>query len=137
MSQVKYRTNYHIVWGTSMRQPTIVPSIAQTVYSAICRKAGDLGCFIHAINGIEDHVHLAITIPPRLCVSTVIGQLKGFSAHCINEDLKAVVTFEWQDGFGVDTISEFDLPRIIRYIQNQMEHHGQHSLIPGLEHIPS
>ena len=135
MAQIRYKTHYHIVWATSMRQPMIVPAIQQAVYGAIRQKAGELGCFIHAINGLEDHVHLAITIPPRLCVSTVIGQIKGFSTHSVNTNHKPPQGFEWQDGYGVETVSDFDLPRIIRYIDNQIEHHKHQTDTPGLENL--
>ena len=31
--------------------------------------------------------------------------------------------FVWQDGYGAFTVSKSDLPDVIRYIQNQREHH--------------
>ena len=117
-----------------MRVPSIVPAIAQSVYGAIRRKAGELGCYIHAINGMEDHIHVAITIPPRYRVSTIVGQLKGFSAHFVNNEAHITEGFEWQDGFGVETVSTKDLPRIVRYIENQAQHHCERALIPELEH---
>ena len=33
------------------------------------------------------------------------------------------MNFGWQDGYGAFTVSKGDIPRVIKYIQNQREHH--------------
>jgi len=40
-------------------------------------KAKRFGCYIHGINGTEDHIHAAMTIPPSESVSDIVGKLKG------------------------------------------------------------
>jgi len=52
---------YHFVWGTKDRSPIIEPGM----YRAIATKAQTLGGFVHAIGGMEDRAHLAVSIPPK------------------------------------------------------------------------
>ena len=96
-------------------------------------KAKDLGCLIHAIGGIEDHIHLAITIPPKLAVSDVIGQLKGASSYYVNHQPQAKGTFRWQTGYGALTFGDRSMQTVVAYIHNQNVHHRQKSTIPVYE----
>ncbi|HSN75172.1 MAG TPA: IS200/IS605 family transposase, partial [Anaerolineae bacterium] len=74
-----YELYYHLVWATKDREPLIVPDLEADLHQYLRGKAISLGVIVHAVGGIEEHVHIAASIPPRLAVATVIGQLKGAS----------------------------------------------------------
>jgi hypothetical protein len=61
---------------------------------------------LHAIGGTEDHIHLAVTVPPTLLASDWIGELKGASAHYVNHALANRKVIEWQSGYGVVSFGE-------------------------------
>lgn len=84
MGDVWYALLYHVVWTTKCSQPTITWEIARYLHPCVKAKTAEMGCYIHACYGAEDHVHVAITIPPHLSVSDVAGQIKGASAHHIS-----------------------------------------------------
>ena len=96
---------YHIVWGTKNRLELIDPAWEQDLYGYIRGKATALECFPHAIGGIADHIHIAISIPPKLAVATLIGQLKGASSHHVNKTYTNG-SFLWQTEYGVFSFSE-------------------------------
>jgi REP element-mobilizing transposase RayT len=75
-----WRLFYHIVWGTKNRLPLIESAWEKDLYGYIWGKATALECIPHAINGMSDHLHVVISIPPKLSVATLIGQLKGASS---------------------------------------------------------
>jgi putative transposase len=150
MGDTWHKLYYHITWGTKYRQPTITPEIERHLHRCMVLKAKDLGCQVHACNGVEDHVHMALAIPPRLRVSNVVGQIKGYSAHEVNKLLRSKRDppqgwglsptlekrrrkFRWQRGFGVVSFAQKDLPRIVRYIKNQKAHHRRGSTDERLE----
>lgn len=81
-----WRLFYHIVWGTKGRLPLIDPTWENDLYVYIWGKATALECIPHAIGGISNYIHVAISIPPKYAVATVIGQIKGASSHHINEN---------------------------------------------------
>jgi putative transposase len=95
------------------------------------------GVFIHEIGGIEDHVHLCVTIPPTLLISQFVGQLKGASSHEINQKLRdgQRKVLEWQDGYGVVSFGSRDLPWVIEDVRNQRERHARGKIEQRLERI--
>jgi putative transposase len=126
-----WRTYYHIVWATKYREPLITPEVEATLYPAIVGKACELGAIVYTLNGIVDHVHLVVAIPPRLAVAAVVGDIKGRSSHVVSHHLPA--DFAWQIGYGVLTFGEKHLPWVVDYVQHQKEHHAAQTLYSRLE----
>lgn len=120
-----WRCFYHVVWTTKYREPKINPTIEQILFATVARKCDELGCELLGINGVEDHIHLAMVIPPSIAVGYVVGQLKGITSHDVNHNLELEERFRWQTGYGVLTFGEKVIPNVLAYIENQKEHHAQ------------
>jgi putative transposase len=125
---------YHIVWGTKHRLPLIDPTWENELHGYIRGKATALECIPHAIGGMPDHIHIAISIPPKLSVATLTGRLKGASSHHINEKYTHG-SFLWQAEYGVFSFSERSLSRIIDYVNNQKKHHAQNTIDRAWENV--
>src|SRR5690349_21345534 len=83
------------------------------------------GVILHAVGGTEDHVHLALSVPPTLTISAFIGELKGGSSHAVNQTFPAMTQhFAWQGGYGVVSFATRDLEWVVRYVLNQKQHHA-------------
>ncbi len=128
MSKIFHKLYYHVVWRTKKNQPLITPEIEKVLYPFLVNKSKRFDCIIHAIGGVENHIHLAISIQPSESTSDIIGKLKGSSAYFLNKELQITEHFSWQNGFGILTFAERDLPKIIHYINNQKEHHRLNTL---------
>ena len=128
-----WRLFYHIVWSTKYLEPLLKATWEQALYGYLWGKSTAIGCEPHAINGRADHLHVAISIPPRYAISGIIGGLKGSSSRYINQVLDPSETFAWQSGYGLLSLSEESLPRVIRYIQVQKEHHNKDQMYQRLE----
>ena len=76
-----------------------------------------------AVGGVEDHVHVLVSIPSTLSVAKSIQLLKGNSSKWIHDTFKEHWEFEWQEGYGAFSIGISGLEGTTRYIQNQAEHH--------------
>ena len=129
-----WRLFYHVVWGTKHRMPLIESAWEADSHSYIWGKAAALECIPHAINGMSDHLHVVISIPPKLSVATLIGQLKGASSHHINENY-ADGSFAWQAEYGVLSFSEKLLSTIVEYVKNQKKHHAEDTLKIDVENF--
>ncbi len=130
-----WRLYYHFVWGTKKRLPFITPEIQTQLYASIAAKAQDMEAMIHAIGGIEDHVHLAVSVPPKIAVARFIGEVKGSSSHFANHVLQLDFKFLWQDEYGVLSFGTKNLPFVVNYIRNQRQHHAENKLHPDLERV--
>jgi REP element-mobilizing transposase RayT len=128
-----WRLHYHLVWGTKNRLPLISEEIEPALFSVLAKKAADLGVILHGVNGIADHVHLIVSIPPKLAISTVVKELKGVSSHYLNHSGGMEGTFAWQRGYGALTIGERQLETALEYVKGQKEHHAQATTNSWLE----
>jgi putative transposase len=89
--------------------------------------------FDQSYGGIENHVHLAVSVPPTLLISDWIGKLKGASSFHINKKIVNRKVLEWQTGYGVVSFGTRDLEWVKNYIRNQREHHSKNTLQSRLE----
>ena len=129
-----WRLYYHLVWGTKKRQPLINPDRETVLYHYIIGKADALACIVHAIGGIEDHIHLVVSIPPALSIADFVKNIKGSSAYHLNQDLSASKDkFAWQEGYGVFSLGSKQLEQAVTYVQNQKLHHLNGTAIASLE----
>jgi len=72
------------------------------------------------IGGVKDHVHALVVLPPPLPLAKAVQFLKGSSSKWINE---TTGEFAWQAGYGAFSVSASQTADVVRYIQNQREHH--------------
>jgi len=75
------------------------------------------------IGGYYDHAHLLVRIPAKIAVADFTRQLKSSTSKQINEENLIQLRFHWQDGYGAFTVSQREKDCVIRYIDQQMEHH--------------
>ena len=111
----------------------ILPPYQERIYACIAKKARSLGAVVHAVGGVADHIHLVVSVPPRVAIASFIGQVKGASAHFVNYEIIPDFSFAWQEGYGIVSLGEGQLHSIIRYVHNQSQHHGESSTIDELE----
>jgi putative transposase len=128
-----WKLYYHFIWATKNRLPLIDAVIEPQLYRAIAAKVKSMEGIVHAIGGVEDHVHLAVSIPPKLAPAKFIGDVKGNSSHYINYVVKPDFEFHWQNEYGLVSFGEKDLPTVVRYIHNQKQHHAERALIAAME----
>jgi REP element-mobilizing transposase RayT len=79
------------------------------------------------IGGIEDHVHIVLSLPTTISVSKAVQLLKGGSSRWIHDSFVQMGGFAWQDGYGAFTVSKSQLPAVIDYVETQPEHHRSRS----------
>jgi putative transposase len=130
-----HKLYYHFIWGTKNRLPIILPEFESELHRAIAAKSIDLEGFVYAIDGIEDHVHLAVSVPPKIALSRFIGEIKGNTSHFVNYVIKPDLEFYWQEEYGVLSFGEKNLSAIVKYIHNQKHHHAGGTVQSQLEQV--
>jgi REP element-mobilizing transposase RayT len=128
-----WRLYYHLVWATKNREPLIQHGLEDRLYAYLVLKAAELGVYVYAVNGWEDHVHLIVAIPPSLALAGVVKRLKGASSHELNLPLGLESAFAWQRGYGALSLGERQRPDAEAYVRNQKAHHSQQSANAWLE----
>jgi putative transposase len=94
-----------------------------------------MGATVFALNGVGDHVHMVVAIPPKIAVATFVGQVKAVASVVFNKSGHPAAPFFWQEEYGAFSIDHTRLRLHIAYVERQKEHHAQNTAIPALERV--
>jgi REP element-mobilizing transposase RayT len=116
-----------IVFAVKGRNSLISPVWEDELYKYITGIIQNRGQKMLSINGTKDHIHFLIGMKPTCCLSDLVREVKKSSNTFIKEKRFTKFSFQWQEGFGAFSYSHSSLDNVIRYIQNQKEHHAKKS----------
>ncbi len=75
------------------------------------------------VGGVDDHVHVLISMPATMSISKAVQLLKGGSSKWLHETFPECRLMQWQEKYGTFTVSVSQLDKITQYVANQEEHH--------------
>lgn len=78
-----------------------------------------------SINGIEDHIHVLVSMSPNQAPSDLMYHLKRSSSLWINERKLVPRKFVWQEGYGAFSCGKNQVHYLANYIENQELHHNK------------
>ena len=113
----------HLVFAVKNRLGLIAPSWKDRLYQYISALLTKRNHKLFAINGMQDHVHIFVSMSPTQSVSEMAGEIKRASSLWINENRLVLGHFEWQDGYGAFTYAKSQIDAVMNYINNQETHH--------------
>ncbi len=143
MAHAKNKVWIHGIFCTKHRKPLITKELQTQVYENLHLQIKRTGCYLEAIGGIEDHVHLLFLLNRNKSVGEVFKQLKGASSREFNQLELFPEQFHWQKGYGAFSVSESGIYKVVQYISNQEIHHQKlnydHEFISLLQkhHLPT
>ena len=112
-----------IVFAVQNRNSLIQPAWEEELYKYITGIVQNKEQKMLAINGTSNHIHFFIGMKPTCCLSDLVREIKKASSSFIKEKQFSRFKFQWQEGFGAFSYSHTQLGDVIRYIENQKEHH--------------
>ena len=124
-----------IVFAVQGRQ-SLIPSVRndelQKYITGIVTHQGQK---LIAINNMADHMHLLIGLKPSIALSDLVRDIKASSSAFINGQRWVAGRFSWQEGFGAFSYGQSQLGAVIRYIENQQQHHRRHTFAGEYEKL--
>ena len=126
-SHVVWKCDYHIVWTPKYRFRILEGLVKEMVEKDIRMLSEWKDCEVEELNVQKDHIHLVISIPPKVSVSEYIGTIKGKLA------IKIFKTYPnlkkkpyrgnhfWSRGYFVNTIgiNEDVIKRYVKYQEDE------------------
>ena len=123
LAPTTWECKYHIVFAPKFRRKEIYGKLKQEIgmiLRELCRRKE-----VEIINAeaCPDHIHMYVSIPPKLCISSFMGYLKGKSTLIIferhaNLKYKYGNRHFWAEGYYVSTVG-LNEATIKKYIQEQ------------------
>ncbi len=112
---------FHVVFSTKGHAPVIVGRFRQELYPYMAALIREQKGRPLIINGVDDHVHILMELPPSVCLSTAMRFIKANSSRWASE--KFHIAFSWQTGFGAFSVSRSGVEAVSSYIRDQETHH--------------
>ena len=125
LDHTRWRCQYHVVFAPKYRRMTIYGEIKADIGKILRKLCEQKGIEIIEAEACPDHIHMLLSIPPKMSVSYAIGYLKGKSSLMIF-DRHANLKYRygnrhfWARGYYVDTVGR-NKEAIKKYIQNQLK----------------
>ncbi|MBQ6614764.1 MAG: IS200/IS605 family transposase [Thermoguttaceae bacterium] len=71
---------YHIIFGTKYSKPTINKTYKKKLYAYIWGIVKKYKGTLMRIGGVDNHVHMFCSIPPKISISEFVKTVKGSSS---------------------------------------------------------
>ena len=126
LAHTKLMCKYHIVFTPKYRRKAIYNKNLVDIREILKQLCSYKGVEILEGHLMPDHVHMLVSIPPKMSVSSFMGYLKGKSAMMIfdrHANLKYLYGNRhfWEEGYYVSTVG-LNEKTIRKYIQDQEKH---------------
>ncbi len=124
LSHVIYKCEYHIVWTPKYRLRILKGEIKRLLERDIRLLCEWKQCEVQELNVQEDHVHLLISVPPKVSISKLMGVLKGklaiklFKSYPKLKQKPYWGNHFWARGYFVSTVG-LDEEMIRKYVKHQ------------------
>ena len=125
LSHTTYECKYHVVFAPKFRRQEIYGNLKMEIGAILRELCRRKGVEIIAAEACPDHIHMYISIPPKVSVSSFLGYLKGKSTLIIferhsNLKYKYGNRVFWCRGYYVSTV-ENNKKAVEQYVRNQLE----------------
>ena len=114
---------YHIVFSTKNRERVLGKPRRDDLYRFIWGVLQKRKCHLYRIGGVEDHLHILISLHQTVALSDLVKEIKTSSSLWMKGQQVFPAFSHWQDGYGAFTHALPDKDRLINYIRTQEEHH--------------
>ena len=111
LSHTRWNCKYHIVFAPKYRRQIIYGKIKNDIGKILRTLCERKGVEIIEAEACSDHIHMLVSIPPKISVSSFMGYLKGKSSLMIF-DRHANLKYKygnrkfWAEGYYVDTVGK-------------------------------
>ena len=113
----------HCVFGTKDRRPSISAQLQERLWPFMGGIARQHKRKAISIGGVQDHVHLLLSLPATMPISKAMQLIKRASSKWVHETFPDQRRFAWQTKYGAFSVSVSQLEKLIQYIENQAAHH--------------
>ena len=137
MGQTLTNLIYRVVFSAKGRAPVIGPDRLVELPLYIAKLVSELGGRALTANATSDHVHLLISLPPKVSLSDAVKFIKANSSRWASQRAPAAPAFARQAGYAAFSVSQTDAVRVRAYTDNQAAHHREFDYQAELREILS
>lgn len=116
-----YNLQAHLVFVTKYRRNVLTHDMLTDMEAIMRDVCQDFDATLMEFNGEDDHVHLLVSYPPKVALSTLINSLKGVSSRRLRTkyDIKTHRNHLWSPSYYAASSGGAPLETLKQYIQQQ------------------
>ena len=116
---------YQLVFGSKDYTPFLTAENENILFSYIAGVLRNKSCHSYIVGGASNHIHIVTHLHPTIALSSLVKDIKMASHKMIIENSRLFFHFPgWQVGYGAFTYHISSKEKLIRYVENQREHHN-------------
>ncbi len=128
MANTHHKVYLQLVFAVKYRKAVLDTAWRKELFAVMGNLVNETGCTNIIVNGVEDYVHLLVSLKPSVSISELMKTVKAKSSKYVNNHQLTTDRFEWQRGYGVFSYSQSHVDNVFKYILNQEAHHRNRSL---------
>jgi len=116
---------YHIVWSTKYRYKVLTGEVrlrVRDIIRQVCRENE-----VDILRGVlsSDHVHMFVSVPPKIAISDLVRRMKGRSSHKVQREFPALRRRYWGrrfwgGGYFSTTNGAITEDIVLQYLENHI-----------------
>ena len=114
----------HFVFSVKDRRPLLRNLVLRdSIHAYVGSVYKHLDCPALAIGGTENHIHVLACLARTVSQADWVKEVKRVSTGWTKRTHADLKRFEWQGGYAAFSVSQSNVPQVMRYIARQEEHH--------------
>ncbi|MFI4957167.1 MAG: IS200/IS605 family transposase [Gammaproteobacteria bacterium] len=120
-----FKNNVHLVFVTKYRRNVFTQEMLARMKELLDETCAQMEAELLEFGGEDDHVHMLVTIPPKVAVSILVGKLKGKSAYYLRKEFWPQIKDKlwgahlWSPSYCVVSCGGATLNIVKEYVKNQ------------------
>ena len=117
---------YHLVWSTKYRYKVLAGNVRLRVRDIVRQVCNERG--VDIIQGVlsSDHVHMFVSVPPKLAISDLVRLMKGRSSHKVQREFPNLKKrywgrHFWGRGYFSTTNGAITEDIVLQYLENHIQ----------------
>ena len=120
-----FKNNLHLVFVTKYRRDVFTLEMLNRMKELLVETCEQMDVALLEFGGEDDHVHLLVTVPPKLAVANLVGKLKGKSSYFLRKEYSRQLKKKlwgkhlWSPSYCVVSCGGVPLDIVKAYVENQ------------------
>lgn len=120
-----FKNNVHLIFVTKYRRDVFTGEMIDRMKKLFQETCLQMDVELVEFGGEDDHVHLLVTVPPKLAIANLVGKLKGKSAYFLRKEFSSHLKKKlwgnhlWSPSYCVVSCGGATLDVVRRYVMNQ------------------
>ena len=115
---------YQVVFGSKDHIPFLTTENEKMLFGYIAGILRKQSCHSYIVGGASNHIHIITHLHPTVALASIVKDIKLASHKMMLENAKLFSYFPgWQVGYSAFTYHISAKENLIKYVENQREHH--------------